>query len=281
MVVFPNCKINLGLNITGKRQDGYHNLETVFFPLHLADILEIIHTENTDAETGTSSTLPFSTSGTPVTTHPNDNLCLKAYQVLKDDFPDKISSGSVHLHKAIPTGAGLGGGSSDGAFTLKLLNQLFKLNLTTDRLINYALALGSDCPFFIINKPCMATGRGEILQEIKLDLSSYKIIIVNPGIHISTAWAFSKIIPAIPSKSVKEIIQQPITTWKTELKNDFENAVFDANPEIARIKDLLYDNGAVYAAMSGSGSTVFGIFNQSQPLSFDFPKHYFVHIEPV
>lgn len=280
MIVFPNCKINLGLNITGKRADGYHDLETVFFPVRLTDILEIILKKNFKSEMGTGSFAQFTSSGIPLPIDLKENICLKAFQIAISAAVDEIPSLEIHLHKTIPAGAGLGGGSADGAFTLMLLNDLLKLNLTTDQLLQYALALGSDCPFFIINKPCFATGRGEILQEINLDLSDYKIIIVNPGIHINTANAFSKIKPAIPAKSIKEIIQQPITTWKDELKNDFENAVFEEYPEVAVIKKTFYDNGAVYASMSGSGSTVYGIFNQSQTLSFNFPEQYFVYTEP-
>lgn len=273
MIVFPNCKINLGLNITGKREDSYHNLETVFFPVFLKDVLEIIP-NNISGEL-----IEYSSSGLKIGNDSSNNLCVKAYHLLQKDFPE-LSPVKLHLHKAIPMGAGLGGGSADGAFTLQLLNRLFNLSLSTDQLINYALKLGSDCPFFIINKPCFATGRGEILQEINLDLSDYKIVIVNPGIHINTANAFSKIKPSVPAKSIKEIIQQPITTWKDELKNDFENAVFEEYPEVAAIKKTFYDNGAVYASMSGSGSTVYGIFNQSQTLSFNFPEQYFVYTEP-
>lgn len=173
-------------------------------------------------------------------------------------------------------GAGLGGGSADGAFTLKLLNKKFELNLAEKKLINYSLQLGSDCPFFILNKPCLASGRGEILEQIELNLSSYKIVIVHPAIHISTAWAFANIKPLKPVKSIKQIIQQPTSTWKDELINDFENAVFKKYPEIKNIKDKLYDKGAIYASMSGSGSAVYGIFNAKESLSFSFPKRYFV-----
>ena len=189
MVSFPNCKINLGLNIVNKRNDGYHDFETVFFPIHLKDALEIIEKEKFE----------FSTSGLPIEGEPEKNLCIKAYQLLKKDFP-QLPAVQMHLHKAIPMGAGLGGGSADGAFTLKLLNKKFDLSLSEKQLINYSLQLGSDCPFFILNKPCFATGRGEILEQIDLDLSEYKILIVHPAIHISTAWAFSTIKPLKPVK---------------------------------------------------------------------------------
>lgn len=172
----------------------------------------------------------------------------------------------MHLHKIIPTGAGLGGGSADGAFALKLLNEKFNLGLNIEELNHYASQLGSDCPFFILNKPCVATGRGEILEPINLNLPGYKFVLVNPGIHISTSWAFSQITPALPRRSIKEIIQHPIETWKNELTNDFEIPVFKNYPEIKEIKDSLYKSGAVYTALSGSGSTVFGIFKKNQRL---------------
>ena len=269
MLSFPNCKINLGLHILGKRDDGFHNLETVFFPVPFKDALELIPSTNTGIE--------FTATGLAVDGNAADNLCVKAYHLLKKDFPE-IPTIKIHLHKAIPLGAGLGGGSADAAFMLKLLNEKFKLNLSTDQLINYALQLGSDCPFFIINKPCLATGRGEMLEEIAVDLSAYKIVLINPGIHINTGWAFSNISPAQPARSIKEIIHQPVNTWKDELKNDFESAVFTAHPAIKEIKETLYSQGAVYAAMSGSGSTVFGIFEPNTgPVSLK-DSNYFIKI---
>ena len=269
MLSFPNCKINLGLHILGKRDDGFHNLETVFYPVPFKDALELIPSTNTGIE--------FTATGLAVDGNAADNLCVKAYHLLKKDFPE-IPTIKIHLHKAIPLGAGLGGGSADAAFMLKLLNEKFKLNLSTDQLINYALQLGSDCPFFIINKPCLATGRGEMLEEIAVDLSAYKIVLINPGIHINTGWAFSNITPAQPARSIKEIIQQPVNTWKDELKNDFESAVFTAHPAIKEIKEALYTQGAVYAAMSGSGSTVFGIFEPNTgPVTLK-DSNYFIKI---
>ena len=253
MISFPNCKINLGLHILGKREDGFHNLETVFYPLALKDALELMPSSNSTTE------IEFTGTGLAVDGNMENNLCVKAYYLLKKDFP-QLPAVKIHLHKTIPMGAGLGGGSADASFMLRLLNDKFKLNLSNTQLLNYALPLGSDCPFFIINKPCFATGRGEILEEIKIDLSAYKIVLINPGIHINTGRAFSNISPALPKKSVKEIVQQPIETWKTELKNDFEMPVFAAHPQVKEIKELLYQQGAIYAAMSGSGSTVFGIF---------------------
>jgi 4-diphosphocytidyl-2-C-methyl-D-erythritol kinase len=267
VVTFPNCKINLGLHISGKREDGFHNLETIFYPLPFKDALELIPSTNTEIE--------FTATGLAVDGDTADNLCVKAYHLLKKDFPE-IPAVKIHLHKAIPLGAGLGGGSADAACMLKLLNEKFQLNLSTAQLINYALQLGSDCPFFIINKPCFATGRGEVLEETAVDLSAYKIILINPGIHVNTGWAFSNITPALPEKSIKEIIQQPINSWKEYLKNDFETAVFTAHPAIKEIKESLYAQGAIYAAMSGSGSTVFGIFSSSATITNNFPAYYFV-----
>ena len=265
MVSFPNCKINLGLNIVNKRDDGYHDIETLFFPIQLKDSLEVIENGN----------FKFSTSGLLIGGEPEKNLCIKAYNLLKKDFP-QLPAVQMHLHKEIPMGAGLGGGSADGAFTLKLLNTKFNLGISKEQLMAYALQLGSDCPFFIYNKPCFATGRGEIIEPVEIDLSAYKFLIVNPGIHISTKQAFSELTPFIPSISIKKTIKQPINAWKDSIKNDFESAVFKNFPEIKEIKNELYKSGAVYASMTGSGSTVFGIFEKKNNIFPSFPQHYFV-----
>ncbi len=271
MISFPNCKINLGLHILGKREDGFHNLETIFYPVSFMDALEIMTNSNSKSE------IEFTGTGLTVDGNTEDNLCSKAYHLLKKDFP-QLPSVKIHLHKALPMGAGLGGGSADAAFMLKMLNERFHLNLSTDQLINYSLQLGSDCPFFLINKPCFATGRGELLEEISVDLSAYKMVLINPGIHINTGWAFSNITPALPPKSIKGIVQQPIDSWKEALKNDFEVPVFAAHPAIKEIKEALYTQGALYAAMSGSGSTVFGIFNGTIDTSAFKNKNYFIKI---
>lgn len=268
MVIFPNCKINLGLCVLDKRSDGYHNIETVFYPLALKDIVEVIAAKNHTQ---------FSVSGLTVDGRQEDNLCLKAYTILKKDFP-QLPPVQMHVHKIIPVGAGLGGGSADGAFTLKLLNKKFKLGLTTEQLINYSLQLGSDCPFFIINQPCYATGRGEMLEEIELNLSAYKFLIVVPGVHINTKQAFSQ--PGLTNKPVnkeklKEIILQPVETWKNKLTNDFEAVIFPQHPEIRIIKEKLYKAGALYASMSGSGSAVYGIFKKEALADISFPNKYF------
>lgn len=272
MILYPNCKINLGLRILRKRTDGFHDLETVFYPVSLYDVLEIIKME---AHSKELPSVTFSTSGLSINDTDNDNLCIKAYQLLQKDLP-QLPAVQIHLHKSIPIGAGLGGGSADAAFTLLLLNKKFQLNLSNAQLIHYALQLGSDCPFFIINQSCYATGRGEIMEPVDINLSAYKIVLVNPGIHIPTANAFQGIAPALPSKSLKEIIQQPIHTWKNDLINDFEKPVFSQHPQIEAIKKTLYDRGAVYASMSGTGSTVYGIFEKESTIKHGFPPGYFV-----
>lgn len=267
MVLFPNCKINLGLHITRKREDGYHDLETVFYPIGIKDVLEIIHSQ--DAKEACS----FSSSGLAIQGNAADNLCVKAYHLLKKDFP-QIPAIQMHLHKLIPMGAGLGGGSADGAFALQLINQLFHLGISENQLIQYALELGSDCPFFILNQACIGKGRGELLEKINLDLSQYQFMIVNPGIHIGTGWAFSHISPKPVSISLSSIMNQPIKTWKDCLINDFEAPVMTSYPEIAQIKQALYNSGAIYASMSGSGSTLYGIFEKGLTPAVSFPSHY-------
>jgi 4-diphosphocytidyl-2-C-methyl-D-erythritol kinase len=275
MLVFPNCKINLGLHILNKREDGYHNLETIFYPVQLKDALEIIRKEDD------GQTISFQGSGLAIAGDEQNNLCIKAYNLLKQEFPS-LPPVQMHLHKAIPMGAGLGGGSADGAFTLKLLNEKFQLGLNTQQLIDYALQLGSDCPFFIINKPCYATGRGELLEPVELDLSDYQFLIVNPGIHVNTGWAFGQLQSQSSGGSerpnLRKIIQQPISTWKDQLKNDFEEVVSNQHKEIATIKQQMYDAGAVYASMTGSGSTVFGVFEKNNEINIDFSKEYLVKI---
>ncbi len=271
MIVFPNCKINLGLQIFSKREDCFHNIETVFYPLPFTDVLEVIE------YTPNNKTVEFTATGLLVDGTTEDNLCIKAYYLLKKDFP-RMPAINLHLHKAIPMGAGLGGGSADAAFMLKLLNDKFKLSISTIQLAAYALELGSDCPFFLLNKPCFANGRGEKLKEINLDLSLYKIILINPGIHINTGWAFSQITPVLHKRCILETILQPVETWKTALNNDFETPVFSAHPEIKEIKEALYKQGALYAAMSGSGSTVFGIFNTDFDTTYFLARNYFIKI---
>ncbi len=270
MIAFPNCKINLGLNILWKREDGFHELETVFYPLPLQDILEIIPQKNHGIENRS-----FISSGMANDIDNSNNLCTKAYALLKKRFP-QLPAVQMQLHKSIPSGAGLGGGSADASFTLKMLNQLFNTGLSDEELRELALELGSDCPFFIINRPCVSKGRGEKLEEIQLDLSTYKFIIVNPGIHIDTGSMFRKIKPAIPGKSLSQIIKQPVTTWKDEMINDFEKIAFQLHPAIKKIKDEFYKAGAIYASMSGSGSTVYGIFSKTDEPVLSLPSDHFM-----
>jgi len=269
MVLFPNAKINLGLNIIRKRPDGFHNLETVFYPVPVYDALEVVKNDETNEE------ISISFSGIRVNGKPEDNLCVKAWRLLKKDIP-QLPAIKSHLHKTIVAGGGLGGGSADGAFMLKLLNQKFDLGLSNEQLLDYALQLGSDCPFFIINEPCFATGRGEFLEPISIDLSAYKFVIANPGIHVSTIEVFSLLKPSLPSKSIRELIRQPVETWTTELKNDCEEPVFKKYPAIENVKSKLYGWGAVYASMTGTGSSVYGIFRRETELKNDFPPGYFV-----
>lgn len=253
MITFPNAKINLGLNIIEKRPDGYHNLETIFYPINLQDALEVTRRENNDKE------YTLHISGAPLEGEPEDNLVVKAYKLLKKDYPGLLPV-DIHMYKHIPAGAGLGGGSSDAACMIKLLNDKFSLGLSTERMEEYAAKLGADCAFFIRNKPVFATGIGNLFEPVELSLKGYHIILIKPDIFVSTRDAFAEIKPVRPAVSLKEIVKQPIETWKSSMKNDFEDSVFKKFPEIAAIKDELYDLGAVYAAMSGSGSSVYGIF---------------------
>lgn len=253
MITFPNAKINLGLNIVEKRPDGYHNLETIFYPINLQDALEVTRRENNDKE------YTLHISGSPLEGEPEDNLVVKAYKLLKKDYPGLLPV-DIHMYKHIPAGAGLGGGSSDAARMIKLLNDKFSLELSTERMEEYAVKLGADCAFFIRNKPVFATGIGNLFEPVELSLKGYHIILIKPDIFVSTRDAFAEIKPVRPAVSLKEIVKQPMETWKNSMKNDFEDSVFKKFPEIAAIKDELYDLGAVYAAMSGSGSSVYGIF---------------------
>jgi len=282
LIVFPHCKINLGLSITDKRNDGYHNLETVFYPLPARDVLEIIPDKNSSSITTNQAlgAVKFSTSGIKVNGNSRDNLCMQAYYLLQKDFPE-LPSIKMHLHKAIPIGAGLGGGSADGAFTLQLLNTQFKLDLSPARLMNYALQLGSDCPFFIVDTPCFAVGRGEILEPVALDLSGYLFVLINPGIVINTGWAFAQLNIGTDRlaervESLKDSIMRPVSDWRNYIANDFEKPVFEKYHEINLIKSKLYEQGALYASMTGSGSTVYGIFEKGAIPEFNFPANYWV-----
>ena len=248
MISFPNAKINIGLNVVSKRDDGYHNLETIFYPVKLADALELADSDK----------MQFSSSGIKIDGNPENNLVVKAYKLLQKDF--KLPLVKLHLNKVIPFGAGLGGGSSDAAFTLKMLNDYFNLKIPSAKLENYAAQIGADCPFFINNKPTFATGIGDQFQPINLDLTEYEILIVKPNISVSTPDAYKNIIPSKPEFNLKDIENLPIESWKDYIKNDFEESVFETYPEIENLKQTLYKMGALYASMSGSGSALFGVF---------------------
>lgn len=259
MIIYPNAKINLGLNVVEKRPDGYHNLETVFYPIPLQDAIEITAVDN-EKQTEENVDYRLKVTGNLLDGTPDDNLVIKAYRLLRNDFD--IAPCAFNVFKHIPTGAGLGGGSSDAAFTIKALNDRFGLGLTDTQMEKYAARLGADCAFFIRNKPVMATGIGSVFSPIELSLKGKTLVLVKPDIFVSTPDAYRLVKPHKPEQSLAELLKQPIETWKDNVKNDFEVSVFAKYPEIAGIKDMLYDLGAVYASMSGSGSSVFGIFDQ-------------------
>lgn len=263
MITFPNAKINLGLHILKKRKDGYHDLESCMVPIPICDALEMI--------VGKNST--WTATGLPVPGDPKDNLILKAEKLLKKDFQG-LPSLQIHLHKHIPMGAGLGGGSADGAFALKLMNNLFDLHLDDFFLEEYAAELGSDCPFFIENTPKIIRGRGEILEPISLSLRGSYLVLIHPGIHVGTKEAYAGVIPKAPETKLETILADR-SRWKEELINDFEPSVFLAHPELAIIKSNLYQAGAFYASMSGSGSSIFGLFDQ-KPILPNWPSTYFI-----
>lgn len=271
MLTFPNAKINLGLNITEKRPDGYHNLETVFYPIPLEDALEIVPAP--PAATAHPCTLHI--YGQALGGDPDDNLVVKAYRLLAASHP--LPPVDVHLLKHIPSGAGLGGGSSDAAFMLKLLNRYYAIGLTDDQLEDYATRLGADCAFFVRNRPVFAQGIGNIFSPISLTLSGYGLCLVKPDIFVSTRDAFAHVRPHRPDMSPRDIVLLPVEEWRGRLVNDFEASVFPQFPRIAWIKDELYRRGAVYASMSGSGSSVFGLFAPGQELPTDgWDAGYFV-----
>ena len=262
MLSFPNAKINLGLNVVEKRSDGFHNIESVFYPVGWCDALEIIKATN----------FSFSSTGLEIPGNLKNNLIIKAFDLLHEliTIQTKKNSGkkntksqiAIHLHKVLPMGAGIGGGSADGAFALKMINEIFELELNIEQLQDFASRLGSDCPFFIENTPKFCFEKGNKFEEIELSLQGKYILLVNPQIHISTAEAYSGVLPKKPLISIKEILKSPISEWKGVLINDFEEKITKNHPKIGQIKSHLYDLGASYASMTGSGSTVFGILNK-------------------
>lgn len=270
MITFPIAKINLGLNVVEKRPDGYHNLETVFYPVQLKDALEV---QPMDELFPSSVDCDLKVTNIAIEGDEQRNLVVRAYHLLKQDFP-QIPRVHAHLYKAIPTQAGMGGGSSDCAAMLLLLNRMFQLQLSQQQLINYAARLGADCPIFILNHPAYAEGIGERLQPIEVNLSGYYLAVVRPDIPVPTKEAFSLIKPQKPLKNCRTIVSQPIETWRDELINDFEQSVFALHPELREVKERLYRIGAVYAAMSGSGSALFGIFRSQPDLSGEFSGIY-------
>ena len=320
MITFPNAKINIGLRIVEKRPDNYHNLETIFYPVALRDALEVVSLPPVQSPSpalpegegvppplegvrGRLGDIKGGVSGIVVDTPFENNLIAKAYRLLQKDFP--LPAVDVHLHKHIPFGAGLGGGSSDAAFMLKMLNEMFSLKIPTEKLEQYASMLGADCAFFVRNKPVLATGIGNVFQEIDLNLEKYHIAIVKPPVFVSTAQAYASVKPPkSPSRgtwltreasppegvigtlgasqelggSLSEIVQKPISEWKNYLFNDFEQGVFAQFPVIAEVKNELYNCGALYASMSGSGSAVYGIFEEKIELKNIFPKEYFIFL---
>ena len=265
MISFPNAKINLGLHVVERRSDGYHNLESLFYPVELCDILEVIPGER----------FGFQSTGLTIEGPEEEHLVVRAWRLLQKRFD--LPPVRIHLHKVIPIGAGLGGGSSDGAFMLKMANDLFMLGMTEAKLEEMAAALGADCPFFIGNRAALATGTGNILQPVDLDLSGYKIVIVKPPLAVSTGMAYKVVTPRRPDHTVAEVVTRPVEEWKELLVNDFEEHVFAMFPEIGTIREELFRLGAVYASMSGSGSSVYGLFREIPSCLADkFPGDYFV-----
>ncbi len=256
MVIFPNAKINLGLSVLNKRSDGFHQIESAMVPVPINDALELIVAPDRN--------FGLTVSGIEIKESPENNLCVKAWKLLQSayDLPEV----KMHLHKVIPLGAGLGGGSADGAFTIKLINQVFDLGLSVSVMESYARQLGSDCPFFIKNQAALAFDKGDQLKRIEIDLSGYYLVLVKPDVYISTAVAYAGISPKIPDMPVNKIIQLPVEEWKRRLKNDFETSIFKIHPVLSEIKDTLFRSGAVYASMSGSGSAMFALFKTNLQL---------------
>lgn len=260
MISFPQCKINIGLNIHYKREDNFHEISSVMYPIPLNDIVEIVR----------NGEFEFTHSGLDIPGSTEDNLCVKAYKLMKEKY--SIAPIHAHLYKNIPMGGGLGGGSSDATEMLKLLNLEFELNLDNLELKSIAAKLGSDCAFFVENQPQYATGRGEVLELIDLDLSGYHLLLINDGTHISTKEAYAKINPEMASEKLRDLIQLPVSEWKGRIKNQFEESVFESYPHLKKLKEKLYEIGAEYASMTGSGATIYGIFKNAPQLDGETSK---------
>jgi len=254
MLTFANAKINLGLFLTEKRADGYHNLQTIFYPIRINDVVELIDAEETS----------MLIKGVDIPGDAGDNICIKAFKILQKEFG--LPNQQIVLLKNIPVGAGLGGGSSDAAFLVKLVNQKFNLGLSAEQMEAYVRPLGADCAFFVKNKPTYAFAKGDEFEELSVDLSAYYVVLVKPPVHVSTAQAYSKVNVKQPSTSLKDLIHLPLQDWQAHIFNDFEPSVFQQYPQIEQIKTKLYQAGAKFALMSGSGSSVFGIFENEVKL---------------
>ncbi len=272
MIYFPPCKINLGLHVLARRADGYHELETLMYPVRgLCDALEILPSEEPGVH--------FSTSGLPVAGPPEKNLCVRGYEALRKRYP--IKGVRIHLHKVVPMGAGLGGGSSDAAYVIRGLSELFDLNLSIQEMEEIAAEIGSDTAFFVAARPALSTGRGEVLTPFHFDLKGYRLLIVKPPFGVSTAEAYAGVKPRQPERPLAELLHQPVAAWRESLTNDFEPSVFVRYPELARIKELIYSLGARYAALSGSGSALFGLFPAGEEIVLPDTDDLFVHQEDL
>jgi 4-diphosphocytidyl-2-C-methyl-D-erythritol kinase len=268
MIVFPHAKINIGLNVLRKREDGFHEIESIFFPISLCDSLEFVTAKKTT----------ICNTGLDINTKESDNIVIKAYELLKKDF--KLPPLSIHLHKVIPFGAGLGGGSSDAAFFLKAANDYFSLNITKTELKKYAEKLGSDCIFFLQDKPAFVTGRGEIISPIELKLDKYWLMLIKPDIFIGTPEAFGGIKPNKPKEGISKLIFNNPNGWKETIYNDFEKHIFVKHAELKHIKNAFYTSGATFASMSGSGSSIFGLFDKKPEIE-TFRQYGFIHLEKI
>jgi 4-diphosphocytidyl-2-C-methyl-D-erythritol kinase len=270
MLVFPNCKINLGLQVISKRDDGFHNIESCFYPVNWCDALEVINYN------GSEGAFKFSQTGIKIEGNIKNNLVYKAWEILsnKKQLPPLL----VHLHKNVPMGAGLGGGSSDGASLINVINEKFNLDFSVEEKRVTASQLGSDCAFFIENKPVLASGKGDQFSNLKVDLSKYFLLVVHPPIHSNTKEAYEGLILRKPTHSLREVVEQaPVNEWKNLLVNDFEDSVFKKHPAIKSLKETFYSAGAVYASMSGSGSSVYGLFEKEPEMNF--PNDYTFYLQ--